>query len=110
MISRSSPLARQRFSRAAAFGSRVIILDRPTGVLSAKESRRVLEVVLDVNARSVPIILISHTMPHVVEVADRSHVRRLGKRLSPIHPNAHGMGDAVPDMTAVKTPDPAHAA
>ncbi len=73
-------------ARAAAFGSKVIILDEPTAALGVKESRRVLELILDVKSRGIPIILISHNMPHVFEVADRIHVHRLGKRLCVIDP------------------------
>ncbi|MEM7268916.1 MAG: ATP-binding cassette domain-containing protein [Pseudomonadota bacterium] len=91
-------------ARAAAFGSRVIILDEPTAALGVKESRRVLELILDVKARGIPIILISHNMPHVFEVADRIHVHRLGKRLCVIDPKAHSMSDAVAFMTGAKEP------
>ena len=65
-------------ARAAAFGSRVVIMDEPTAALGVKESRRVLELILDVRARGLPIVLISHNMPHVFEVADRIHIHRLG--------------------------------
>ena len=67
-------------ARAAAFGSRVVIMDEPTAALGVKESRKVLELILDVRARGLPIILISHNMPHVFEVADRIHIHRLGRR------------------------------
>jgi len=63
--------------RATAFGSRVIIMDEPTAALGVKESRKVLELMLDVKRRGLPIILISHNMPHVFEVADRVHIHRL---------------------------------
>jgi fructose transport system ATP-binding protein len=66
-------------ARAAAFGSKVVILDEPTAALGVKESRRVLELIRDVRARGIPIILISHNMPHVFEVADRIHIHRLGQ-------------------------------
>ncbi len=89
-------------ARAAAFGSRVIILDEPTAALGVKESRRVLELILDVKARGIPIILISHNMPHVFEVADRIHVHRLGKRLCVIDPKDYTMSDAVAFMTGAK--------
>ncbi len=59
-------------ARAAAFGSKVVILDEPTAALGVKESRRVLELIRDVRSRGIPIILISHNMPHVFEVADAS--------------------------------------
>ncbi|OWY07709.1 sugar ABC transporter ATP-binding protein, partial [Thioclava sp. F34-6] len=68
-------------ARAAAFGSKVIIMDEPTAALGVKESRQVLNLILDLKAKGLPIILISHNMPHVFEVADRIHVHRLGKRL-----------------------------
>lgn len=93
-------------ARAAAFGSKVIILDEPTAALGVKESRRVLELIQDVRSRGIPIILISHNMPHVFEVADRIHVHRLGKRLCVINPKQHEMSDAVAYMTGAKEPDP----
>jgi len=92
-------------ARAAAFGSKVIILDEPTAALGVKESRRVLELILDVRSRGIPIILISHNMPHVFEVADRIHVHRLGKRLCTIDPKKHTMSDAVAYMTGAKEPE-----
>ena len=91
-------------ARAAAFGSKVIILDEPTAALGVKESRRVLELILDVKSRGIPIILISHNMPHVFEVADRIHVHRLGKRLCVIDPKEYTMSDAVAFMTGAKEP------
>ena len=92
-------------ARAAAFGSKVIILDEPTAALGVKESRRVLELILDVKSRGIPIILISHNMPHVFEVADRIHVHRLGRRLCVIRPKNHTMSDAVAYMTGARVPD-----
>ena len=97
-------------ARAAAFGSKVIILDEPTAALGVKESRRVLELIQDVKSRGIPIILISHNMPHVFEVADRIHVHRLGKRLCVIDPKEHSMSDAVAYMTGAKVPEGMEAA
>lgn len=91
-------------ARAAAFGSRVIIMDEPTAALGVKESRRVLELINDVKARGLPIVLISHNMPHVFEVADRIHVHRLGRRLCVIKPSECTMSDAVAYMTGAKEP------
>ena len=92
-------------ARAAAFGSKVIILDEPTAALGVKESRRVLELINDVRARGIPIILISHNMPHVFEVCDRIHIHRLGRRLTVIDPKEYEMSDAVAFMTGAKTPE-----
>jgi fructose transport system ATP-binding protein len=92
-------------ARAAAFGSKVVIMDEPTAALGVKESRRVLELILDVKKRGLPIILISHNMPHVFEVADRIHIHRLGKRLCVIDPKEYTMSDAVAFMTGAKVPE-----
>ena len=97
-------------ARAAAFGSKVIILDEPTAALGVKESRKVLELILDVRSRGLPIVLISHNMPHVFEVADRIHIHRLGKRLCVINPRDYTMSDAVAFMTGAKVPPEALAA
>jgi fructose transport system ATP-binding protein len=93
-------------ARAAAFGSKIVILDEPTAALGVKESRRVLELILDVKKRGLPIVLISHNMPHVFEVADRIHIHRLGKRLCTIKPKDFTMSDAVAFMTGAKAPPP----
>jgi fructose transport system ATP-binding protein len=92
-------------ARAAAFGSKVVILDEPTAALGVKESRRVLELIRDVRSRGIPIILISHNMPHVFEVADRIHIHRLGRRLCVIKPSDYTMSDAVAFMTGAKLPE-----
>ncbi len=91
-------------ARAAAFGSRVVILDEPTAALGVKESRRVLDLILDVKRRGMPIVLISHNMPHVFEVCDRIHIHRLGKRLTVVEPKQITMSDAVAMMTGAMAP------
>jgi fructose transport system ATP-binding protein len=96
-------------ARAAAFGSRVVIMDEPTAALGVKESRRVLELILLLKKRGLPIVLISHNMPQVFEVSDRIHINRLGKRIAVIQPSAYSMSDAVAIMTGAMKP-PAQAA
>ena len=51
-----------------------------------------------------PIVLISHNMPHVFEVADRIHIHRLSRRHAVIHPRELSMSDAVAIMTGAKEP------
>ena len=97
-------------ARAAAFGSKVIILDEPTAALGVKESRKVLELIQQVRDRGMPVVLISHNMPHVFEVADRIHVHRLGERLCTISPKDYTMSDAVAFMTGAKEPPEQQAA
>ena len=91
-------------ARATSFGTKVVIMDEPTAALGVKESRRVLELISEVRARGIPIILISHNMPHVFEVADRIHIHRLGTRLCVIDPKKHEMSDAVAFMTGANEP------
>ena len=64
-----------------------------------------LDLIQEVRARGIPIILISHNMPHVFEVADRVHIHRLGKRLCVIDPKEHTMSDAVAYMTGASVPE-----
>jgi len=91
-------------ARAAAFGSRVVIMDEPTAALGVKESRRVLDLILDVRSRGISVVLVSHNMPHVFEIADRIHIHRLGRRLTVIDPKAYTMSDAVAFMTGARAP------
>lgn len=86
-------------ARAVAFGGRVIIMDEPTAALGVKESRRVLDLIVEVKARGLPVVLISHNMPQVWEIADRIHVHRLGARAAVITPRTHSMAEGVAIMT-----------
>ncbi len=89
-------------ARAAAFGSKVIILDEPTAALGVRESRQVLELIKRVRHQGMPVILISHNMPHVFEVADRVHIQRLGHCAGVVRPASTTMEDAVAIMTGAK--------
>lgn len=91
-------------ARAAAFATKLVIMDEPTAALGVKESRRVLDLIRDVRDRGMPIILISHNMPHVWEVADRIHVHRLGTRIAIIKPDTHSMSEGVAIMTGAMDP------
>jgi fructose transport system ATP-binding protein len=90
-------------ARAAAFGSKVVVLDEPTAALGVRESNQVLQLVRDLRDRGLPVILISHNMPHVFDVADRIHIQRLGKCAATITPQSHRMTDAVAIMTGAAT-------
>jgi fructose transport system ATP-binding protein len=95
-------------ARAAAFGSKVIVLDEPTAALGVRESNQVLKMISEVRSRGLPVILISHNMPHVFEVADRIHIQRLGRRKAVVDPKSISMSDAVAIMTgAMEPPDAA---
>ena len=96
-------------ARAAAFGSKVIVLDEPTAALGVRESRQVLELIKRVRHQGMPVILISHNMPHVFEVADRVHIQRLGRCAGVVTPTTTTMEDAVAIMTGAKQLEPAAA-
>lgn len=89
-------------ARSAAFASEVVIMDEPTAALGVKESGMVLDLIRKVRDRGLPIILISHNMPHVFELADRIHIQRLGHRVALIHPKDYSMSDAVAIMTGAR--------
>jgi fructose transport system ATP-binding protein len=86
-------------ARAAAFGSKVVILDEPTAALGVRESGQVAELIKQLRENGLPIVLISHDMPLVFELADRIHVQRLGRRAAIITPRSHTMSEAVAIMT-----------
>jgi fructose transport system ATP-binding protein len=90
-------------ARAAAFGSKVVVLDEPTAALGVKESAQVLAMIEQLRERGLPVILISHNMPQVWQVADRIHVQRLGRRAAVITPGSHTMTEGVAIMTGATT-------
>jgi fructose transport system ATP-binding protein len=90
-------------ARAAAFGSKVVILDEPTAALGVRETGQVIKLIRELRDSGKAIILISHDMPHVFELADRIHIQRLGGRAAVITPKSHTMEDAVAIMTGAKT-------
>jgi fructose transport system ATP-binding protein len=86
-------------ARAAAFGTRVVIMDEPTAALGVAESAKVLELIARIRDRGLPVVLISHNMPHVFEIADRVHVHRLGRRVAVVSPKTHTMNQVVGLLT-----------
>jgi fructose transport system ATP-binding protein len=93
-------------ARSAAFARHVVIMDEPTAALGVKESKMVLDLIRRVRDKGLPVLLVSHNMPHVFEVADRIHVARLGKRVAVVRPGEISMADAVAIMTGAMTVDP----
>jgi fructose transport system ATP-binding protein len=92
-------------ARAAAFAEHVVILDEPTAALGVKEGNMVLELIRRVRDKGLPVILISHNMPHVFEIADRIHVARLGRRAAVLNPKKITMSDTVAVMTGALPPE-----
>jgi fructose transport system ATP-binding protein len=90
-------------ARAAAFARKLIVLDEPTAALGVKESHQVLRMIERVRDSGKPVILISHNMPQVFEVANRIHIQRLGGSAGVITPQSHTMSEAVAIMTGATT-------
>ncbi len=75
-------------SRAAAFASKVVILDEPTAALGLRESRKVLDLILRLRDEGTAVMVVSHAMDHVMEVADRAVVMRRGRKVGELIPSA----------------------
>jgi ABC-type sugar transport system ATPase subunit len=74
-------------SRAAAFASKVVILDEPTAALGVRESRKVLDLILRLRNEGTAVIVVSHAMDHVMEVADRAVILRRGRKVGELIPS-----------------------
>lgn len=91
-------------ARSAAFARHVVILDEPTAALGVKEGNMVLDLIRRVRESGLPVIIISHNMPHVFEIADRIHIQRLGRRAAVVNPHTISMADTVSVMTGALDP------
>jgi len=92
-------------ARAAVFARRLAILDEPTAALGVRETGQVLDLIRAIRDRGLAVVLISHNMPNVFEIADRIHIMRLGRRAALTTPKRHSMGDVVAIMTGAAPGD-----
>ena len=86
-------------ARATAWGRRVVIMDEPTAALGVRESAMVLRLIERVKAAGIAVIMISHSMPEVFEVADRITILRLGRTVRQMRRSETSMTDVVAFMT-----------
>lgn len=93
-------------ARAAAFATKLVVLDEPTAALGVKETAQVLKLIGELRASGLPVVLISHNMADVYEVADRIHIARLGKRATVVTPTSHTATETVAIMTGAAPPPP----
>jgi ABC-type sugar transport system ATPase subunit len=75
-------------ARAAAFATNVVILDEPTAALGVRESRHVLDLILRLRNEGHAVIVVSHAMDHVMEIADRAVVMRRGRVVGEVVPRS----------------------
>jgi fructose transport system ATP-binding protein len=86
-------------ARAAMFGKMLVIMDEPTAALGVRETEHVLDLIKRIRDKGLPVILISHDMPAIFEVADRIHIHRLGRRTGVVDPKHVTMSDTVAFIT-----------
>jgi ABC-type sugar transport system ATPase subunit len=92
-------------ARAVMWASKVVIMDEPTAALGVAQTQMVLDLMREVRKSGIPVVFISHNMPHVFEVADRIAVLRLGRSVAQLDPKVHTIEDAVSYMTgSVRAP------
>nr|WP_122012903.1 ATP-binding cassette domain-containing protein [Maliibacterium massiliense] len=89
-------------ARVIAWGSKLVILDEPTAALGVEESEKVLTLIEEVARQGIAVILISHTMPHVMRVCDRMTVFRLGKSITTLNREDTNLDDLVMWITGSK--------
>jgi simple sugar transport system ATP-binding protein len=94
-------------ARAVAWANRVVFMDEPTAALGVVQSGRVLEVIRRVRDRGITVILISHNMPEVLQVADRIEVLRLGSRVATFKAADTNLQELVAAMTGALTQEAA---
>jgi ABC-type sugar transport system ATPase subunit len=82
-------------ARVTAFASRLVILDEPTAALGVRESRQVLDLIVRLREEGKAVIVISHAMDHVIEVADRAVVLRRGRKVGELVPSKETHRDMV---------------
>jgi len=86
-------------ARAIAWASKVVFLDEPTAALGVIQTKNVLDTIKRVRDRGIAVVLISHSMPHVLEVSDRVQVMRLGRRVTTLQTKDASVEQLVGAMT-----------
>jgi ABC-type sugar transport system ATPase subunit len=90
-------------ARVIAWGSKIVILDEPTAALGVEESEKVLHLIQEVAAQGIAVILISHTLPHVMQVCDRMTIFRLGRSVTTVSREETSLDDLVAWITGSRT-------
>jgi simple sugar transport system ATP-binding protein len=90
-------------TRAVKWADKVVFMDEPTAALGVVQTRNVLDQIKRVREQGKSVVLISHNMPEVFEVADRIEVLRLGTRVARLKPSDVSMEDVVAAMTGAQS-------
>lgn len=89
-------------ARAVAFGTRIVLLDEPTAALGVRETAATLELIMELRAHGLSIVMISHNLVDVFEVADRITVLRLGRTVATVERRETDLTEVVALMTGAK--------
>jgi len=88
-------------ARGMAFGARVLVLDEPTAALGVRETAVVIDLIRRIRDNGVSVALISHNLPQVLEIADRIHIHRHGRRAAVVRPSETSLREVVGVMTGI---------
>lgn len=87
-------------AKAVMWNSKVVILDEPTAALGVAQTRQVLNLVRRLAERNIAVVLISHNLHDIFEVADRITVLRLGQKVAEFEPSKTTQQEVVHAITA----------
>jgi ABC-type sugar transport system ATPase subunit len=90
-------------ARATVFARKIVILDEPTAALGVRESRKVLDLIIQLRSEGNAVILITHNMEHVVELADRAVVLRQGRKVGELRPGRTNQRELVSMIVGAET-------
>jgi D-xylose transport system ATP-binding protein len=90
-------------ARATVFARKIVILDEPTAALGLRESRKVLDLISQLRSEGNAVILITHNMEHVVELADRAVVLRQGRKVGELRPTRANQRELVSLIVGAET-------
>ncbi|RYI18367.1 MAG: sugar ABC transporter ATP-binding protein [Acetobacteraceae bacterium] len=82
-------------ARATVFARNIVLLDEPTAALGLREARKVLDLIARLKAEGNAVILITHNMEHVTELADRAVVLRQGRKVGELRPDTSSRQELV---------------
>lgn len=82
-------------ARSTVFARKVVILDEPTAALGLRESRKVIDLIKQLKAEGNAVVLITHNMEHVIELADRAIVLRQGTKVGELTPSRNNQQSLV---------------
>lgn len=89
--------------RAVSWGTKLVIMDEPTAALGVEESAKVLDLILEIKSRNIPVIFITHTLPFAFDVADRIVVLRLGQSIASLKTTETNVDEVVQYITGSKS-------